>query len=151
MSISSLIERYSRQRWLSNISACFVLHLALLHHSGLSCPHLSLMPSSAYGCWGDHLVSSNKIHEVITRQQLSSISQSCPNLCKHIDCSTPGLPVYHQILEFTQTHAHWIGDTIKSYHPLSSPSPSALIFPSIRVFSKSHFSHQIAKVLEFHS
>ena len=49
--------------------------------------------------------------------------------------STPGLPVHHQLLEFTQTHVHWVGDAIQPSHPLSSPSPSAFIFPSIRVFS----------------
>ena len=49
--------------------------------------------------------------------------------------STPGLPVHHQLSEPTQTHAHWVGDAIKPSHLLSSPSPHALSFPSIRVFS----------------
>ena len=49
--------------------------------------------------------------------------------------STPGLPVHHQLPEFTQTHVHWVGDAIQSSHPLLSPSPPAPIFPSIRVFS----------------
>ena len=52
-----------------------------------------------------------------------------------MDCSTPGLPVHHQLPEFTQTHVHWVGDAIQPSHPLSSPSPSALNLPSIRVFS----------------
>ena len=52
-----------------------------------------------------------------------------------MNCSKPGLPVHHQLLEFTQTHVHWVGDTIQPSHPLSSPSPPALKFPSIRVFS----------------
>ena len=43
-----------------------------------------------------------------------------------MDCSTPGLPVHHQLLEFTQTHFHWVGDAIQPSHPLSSPSPPAL-------------------------
>ena len=51
-----------------------------------------------------------------------------------MDCSTPGLSVHHQLLEFTQTHVHGDGDAIQPSHPLSSPSP-ALNFPSIRVFS----------------
>ena len=53
----------------------------------------------------------------------------------HEPHSTPGLPVYHQLPEFTQTHLHWVGDAIQPSHPLSSPSPLPSIFPSIRVFS----------------
>ena len=52
-----------------------------------------------------------------------------------MDCSTPGLPVYHQFPELAQIHVHWVGDAIQLSHPLLSPSPPALIFPSIRVFS----------------
>ena len=51
------------------------------------------------------------------------IAQSCPTLCDPINCSTPGLPVYHQLPEFTQTHVHRVGDAIQPSHPLSSPSP----------------------------
>ena len=65
--------------------------------------------------------------------QFSSVAQSCPTLCDPMNCSTPGLPVHHQLLEFTQTHVHWVGDAIQPSHPLSSPSPPAP--PSIRVFS----------------
>ena len=52
-----------------------------------------------------------------------------------MNCSTPGLSVHHQLLEFTQTHVHWVSDAIQPSHPLSSPSPPAPIPPSIRVFS----------------
>ena len=52
-----------------------------------------------------------------------------------MNCSTPGLPVQHQLPEFTQTHVHQVGDAIQPSHPLSSPSPPAPIPPSIRVFS----------------
>ena len=55
--------------------------------------------------------------------QFSSVSQLCPILCDPIDCSTPGLPVHHQLLEFTQTHVLWVGDAIQPSHLLSSPSP----------------------------
>ena len=51
------------------------------------------------------------------------IVQSCPNLCNPMNHSTLGLPVHHQLLEFTQTHVHWVGDAIQPSHPLSSPSP----------------------------
>ena len=67
--------------------------------------------------------------------QFSSIIQSCLTLCNPMNRSTPGLPVYHQLLEFTRTHVHWVGDAIQPSHPLSSPSPPAPIPPSIRVFS----------------
>ena len=55
--------------------------------------------------------------------QFSSVTQSCPTLCEPMDFSIPGLPVHHQLPEFTQTHFHWVSDAIQSSHPLSSPSP----------------------------
>ena len=58
--------------------------------------------------------------------QFSSVAQSCPPLCNSMNCSTPGLPVHHQLPEFTQTHVHWVSDAIQSSHPLSFPSPPAL-------------------------
>ena len=67
--------------------------------------------------------------------QFSSVAQSCPTLCDPKNRSTPGLPVHHQLPEFTQTHVNWVSDAIQPSHPLSSPSPLALIRPSIRVFS----------------
>ena len=57
--------------------------------------------------------------------QFSSFAQSCPTLCDPMNRSTPGVPVYHQLPEFTQTHVHQIGDAIQPSHPLSSPSPPA--------------------------
>ena len=57
--------------------------------------------------------------------QFSSVAQSGPTLCDPMNCSTPVLPVHHQLPEFTQTHVHWVGDAIQPSHPLSSPSPPA--------------------------
>ena len=57
-----------------------------------------------------------------TTVQFSSAAQSCLTLCDPMDCSTPGLPIHHQLLEFTQTHVHWVGDAIQPSLPLSSPS-----------------------------
>ena len=57
--------------------------------------------------------------------QIRSVTQSCPTLCHPMNRSTPGLPVHHQLPEFTQTHVHWVGDAIQPFHPLSSPSPPA--------------------------
>ena len=57
--------------------------------------------------------------------QFSSLAQSCPTLCNPMNHSMPGLPVHHQLPEFTQTHVHRISDAIQPSHPLSSPSPPA--------------------------
>ena len=82
--------------------------------------------------------------------QYSSVTQSCPTLWDPMNCSTPGLPVHHQLLEFTQTHVHRVGDTIQPSHPLSSsspPAPNPSQHQSLFQWVKS--SHQMAKVLEF--
>ena len=81
---------------------------------------------------------------------LSSVAQSCLNLCDPMDSSTPGLPVHYQLPEFTQTHIHWVGDAIQWSHPLLSPS--ALAFNCSQhqgLFQWVSSSHQVAKVLEF--
>ena len=57
--------------------------------------------------------------------QFSSVTQSCPTLCNSMNHSTPGLPVHHQLPEFTQTNVHRVGDAIQPSHPLLSPSPPA--------------------------
>uniref|UniRef100_A0AC11EJG2 RALBP1 associated Eps domain containing 1 n=1 Tax=Ovis aries TaxID=9940 RepID=A0AC11EJG2_SHEEP len=57
--------------------------------------------------------------------QFISVAQSCPTLCDPMNHSTPGLPVHHQLTEFTQTHVHRVVDAIQPSHPLSSPSPPA--------------------------
>ena len=82
--------------------------------------------------------------------QFSSIVQSCLTLYILMDCSTPGLPVHHQLLELTQTHAHLVSDAIQPSHPLSSPSPPAFNLPQHHdLFECVSSSHQVAKVLEF--
>ena len=55
----------------------------------------------------------------------SSVAQLCPILCDPINCSTPALPIHHQLLEFTQTHVHRVGGAIQPSHPLLSPAPPA--------------------------
>ena len=57
--------------------------------------------------------------------QFSSVTQSRPTLCDPMNRSMPGLPVHHQLLEFTQTQVHRVHDAIQPSHPLSSPSPPA--------------------------
>ena len=83
-----------------------------------------------------------------------SVALSGLTLCDPMDCSMPGLSVLHHLQVFPQTHVHWVSDAIQPSHPLSPPSPPALlpsIFPSIRVFLFQwvHSLHQVAKVLEF--
>ena len=69
------------------------------------CSRLSLSKNNCGGCF--------------------SVTQPCPVLCDPIDCSTPSFPVLHYLLEFVQTHVHWISDVIQPSHPLSSPFPPA--------------------------
>ena len=82
--------------------------------------------------------------------QFRSVAQSCPTLCNPMNHSTPGLPVHHQLPEFTQTHVHRVSDAIQPSHPLSSPSPPAPS-PSQHqsLFQWVNSSHEVAKVLEF--
>ena len=82
--------------------------------------------------------------------QFISVAHSCPTLCNPMNCSTPGLPVHHQLLESTQTYVHQVGDAIQPSHPLSSPSPPALSLSQHQgLFQWVNSSHQMAKVLEF--
>ena len=82
--------------------------------------------------------------------QFSSVTQLCPTLCDPMNCSMPGLPVYHQLPEFTQTHVHWVSHAIQPSHPLSSPAPPALN-PSQHqsLFQWVNSLHEAAKVLAY--
>ena len=81
---------------------------------------------------------------------VQSLSHSCLTLCDPMDCSTPGLPVHHQLQELTQTHVHRVSDAIQPSHPLSSPSPPAFALSQHQgLFKWVSSSHQVAKILEF--
>ena len=82
--------------------------------------------------------------------QFSSVSQLCSTLCDPMNRSTPGLPVHHQLPEFTQTHIHWVGDDFQPSYALSSPSPPTPN-PSQHqsLFQWVNSLHEVAKVLEF--
>ena len=69
--------------------------------------------------------------------QFRSVTQSCPTLCNPMNCSTPGLPVHHQLPESTQTHVHWVGGAIQPSHPLSSPQsfPASGSFQMSQLFT----------------
>ena len=82
--------------------------------------------------------------------QLSSIAQSCPTLCDPMDCSMPGFPVHHQLLELAQTHVHQVGDAIQPSDPLSSPFPPTFNLSQHQdLFQGVSSSHQVAKYWSF--
>ena len=89
--------------------------------------------------------------KMLGKYQFSSVqSLSRVRLCDLMDHSTPGLPVHHQLPEFTQTHVHWVSDAIQPSHPLSAPSFSAFNLSQHQgLFKWVISSHQMAKVLEF--
>ena len=103
------------------------------------CPHAAIMYSLGIRPFSTYF-----------HLQFSSVAQSSPTLCDPMNRSTPGLPVHHQLPEFTQTHVHWVSDTIQPSHPLSSPSPPAPN-PSQHqsLFQWVNSSHEVAQVLEF--
>ena len=86
----------------------------------------------------------------VSSVQFSSVAQLCLTLCDPMNCSTPGLPVHHQLLEFTQTNVHRVRDAIQPSHPRSSLSPTAPN-PSKHqsLFQWVNSLHEVAKVLEF--
>ena len=86
--------------------------------------------------------SSNQDSVVLISDQIRSVAQLCLTLCDPMNRSTPGLPVHHQLPEFTQTHVHLVSDAIQPSHPLSSPSPLApnpsqhqSLFPMSQLFT----------------
>ena len=90
------------------------------------------------------------LHPSLQEVHFSSVAQSCPILCNPMDCSTPSLPVHHQLPEFTQIHVHWVSNVIQPSHSLLSPSPPAFNLSQHQgLFKWVSSSQQVAKVLEF--
>ena len=81
--------------------------------------------------------------------QFSSVVQLSLTLCDPVDCSTPGLPVHHQLPEFTQTHVHWVSDAIQASHPMLFHSPAFSLSQHQGLFQWVRSSHLVAKVLTF--
>ena len=90
-----------------------------------ACYFLSQTSQSLYSraslAWG----LFHSLRAILLSVQFSSVAQSCLTLCDPLDCSTPGFPVHHHLLEPTQTHVHCVGDAIQPSHPLSFLSPPA--------------------------
>ena len=95
------------------------LHFKVMFFSSYS-PCLPFFDSLRYNSY-----TIRVIHVKYISDQIRSVAQSCPSLCNPMNCSTPGLPVHHQLPEFTETHIHRVSDAIQPSHPLSSPSPLA--------------------------
>jgi len=122
--------------WLTNfICMCldvWLSYLSLIYNCGL------------IGYWSVW-VSSYEL-----KIQFSSVGQLCPTLCDPMDCSTPGFPVHHQLLELAQTLVYRVSDAIQPSYPLSSPSPPAFnVSQHQGLFIWVSSSHQVAKGLEF--
>ena len=133
---------------LENISS--VLFFAICWHFTL---WLNMWLDFVYASWSPEIVTKYCLYSkcgVWYVSQFSSVAQSCPTFCNPMNCSTSGLPVHHQLPEFTQTHVHCVSDAIQPSHPLSSPSPPAPS-PSQHqsLFQGVNSSHEVAKVLEF--
>ena len=103
------------------------------------------------GSWSPRVTGKLPIYQFWKHSvQFSSVTQSCLTLCDPMNRSMPGLPVHHQLLEFTQTHIHWVGEAIQPSHPLSSPSPPAFNLSQHQgLFKWVSSLHQVAKMLEF--
>ena len=132
----------------------WVLYLCLNWKAKCNITYKKFWPPSPQGLppsWKsleDERTRMHSIHKQLF--QFSSVTQLCPTLCDPMDHSTPGLPVHHQLPEFTQTHVHWVSDAIQPSHPMSSPSPPSPN-PSQHqsLFQWVNSSHEVAKVLEF--
>ena len=93
-------------------------------------------------------VSNNHSSTGLSLNHFSSVAQSCPTLCDHMNRSMPDLLVHHQLLEITQTHVHWDGDDIQPSHPATVPSSPALNLSQHQgLFQWVNASHLVAKVL----
>ena len=108
---------------------------------------LQSFPASGSFQMSQLFASGGQSIEVSVIQICYSVLSDC---LQPMECSMPGLPVHHQLLEFTKTHVHWVSDAIQPFHPLSSPSPPALNLSQHQGLLKWVSSlHQVAKVLEF--
>ena len=98
-----------------------IKYICMIFKNNIPCQQRAWKISLSIVC--HYLEPSNVLVGIFSSVQFSSVAQSCPTLCNPMNRSTPGLPVHHQLPEFTQTHLHRVSDAIQPSHPLSSPSP----------------------------
>ena len=121
-----------------------------IHACPLSWPPSHFPPCPFLQAVTEHRLWVPCVNSHSERPQLSPVVQSCLTLCDSMDCSTPGLPVHHQLPEFTQTHVHWVDNTIQPSHTLSFPYPPAFNLSQHQgLFKWVGSSHQMTKILEF--
>ena len=121
--------------------------LPLLSPGDLPNPRIK-SPSPALA--GKFILPLSHWENLYSRVQFSLVTQSCLTLWDPMNHSTPGLPVHHRLLEFTQTHVHRVGDSIQPSYPLSSPSrPAPNPSQHQGLFQWVNSSHEVASILEF--
>ena len=135
--------------WLGLLAVQGTLKSFLQHHSSKA----SILQCSAFFTiqLSHPYMTRDQIHgpcsgsTVLTRQPgisfcCCSVAKSCLTLCNPMDCSMPGFPVLHYLLEFAQTYFHWVSDAIQLSNPLLSPFPSAFnLYPALGSFPMSQF------------
>ena len=141
-SLSKGVLYINREQWVTSVGPersgdleykCFQVYRPQWVISNLTISHL---PQSGPHPWQSAL-------------QFSSVTQSCPTLCSPMDCSIPGFPIHHQLLELAQAHVHRVSDAIQPSHPVSSPSPHAFTLSQHHgLFQWVSSSHQVAKGLK---
>ena len=115
--LKSLLQHHSSKASILRCSAFFTVHL--------SYPYMTTGKTIALTRWTFVGKVMSLLFNMLSRLVVTFPPQWCPTLCDPMNHSSPGLPVHHQLLEFTQTHVHQVGDAIQPSHPLSSPSPPA--------------------------
>ena len=134
-------ELYSRLQWIFFLDQGTTIH-KVVQVKSLQWPSVPLcLPNCP---------SPLSYYVIFSSVQFSSVAQLCPTLCNPMNCSTPGLPVHHQLPEFTQIHVHWVVDVIQPSHPLLSPFPPSPN-PSQHqgLFQRVNSSYEVVKVMEF--
>ena len=155
------LHRIYMPKYTIGITYIVYLRAYCMYKHKLPCVHLKSIPFACkqnkfcFLYWKSNLQFSSVVQscpalcDPKSNLQFSSVAQLCPALCNPMNHSTPGLPVHHQLPEFTQTHVHRVSEAIQPSHPLSSPSPPAPN-PSQHqsLFQWVTSSHEVAKVLE---